>query len=160
MILFLVGLPFSGKSYYARLLAKREGDKCIDLDELIEKKFNKSPRQLFNDHGELFFRLKEFELLSSLNEKKAVVALGGGTLLYEPSRLFIMNLGCVVYLKLNPTIIKKRIDALKEKPAYYTNFEDLLKRLPIYEKASHNMLDISFMSDEKVLEELKKIYGS
>ena len=49
----------SGKSTVGKILAKKLGKKCIDLDIQIENKVGKSIEKIFENEGELKFRYYE-----------------------------------------------------------------------------------------------------
>jgi shikimate kinase len=77
----LTGFMGSGKSTVGRSLAQRLGWRFIDLDSLIEQRDGRAVSRIFAESGEAAFRTMETEaLLSSLQEPRLVVALGGGAL--------------------------------------------------------------------------------
>ena len=76
--LALVGSSGSGKSTLAAALGPCLGLPVLDLDDLIEKKTNRSTTAIFSVHGEDEFRRLESETLCSNLDKPSVLALGGG----------------------------------------------------------------------------------
>lgn len=77
----LVGMMGSGKSTIGLELAKNLIIHFYDLDQLIEKKENKTINEIFQTQGERYFRdLESHTLESFLKEqnKPCILALGGG----------------------------------------------------------------------------------
>ncbi len=76
------GLSGSGKSFFAKKLAKKLNVNCFDLDEEIEKQQNTKIADIFATKGEVFFRKCEEETFFNIvtKNKNAVIALGGGAL--------------------------------------------------------------------------------
>ena len=82
--LILMGYMGSGKTSIGKKISKILNVNFFDLDELIEKKYNKSVKNIFDDFGEIQFRKKEKEVLEKIMSKKKlfVLSLGGGTPCY------------------------------------------------------------------------------
>ena len=82
--LILMGYMGSGKTSIGKKISKILNIKFFDLDELIEKNYNKSVKNIFDDLGELEFRKKERTILEKMMSKKNlfVLSLGGGTPCY------------------------------------------------------------------------------
>ena len=64
MIIYLVGMPGSGKSVVGRELAGRLGVPFVDLDEEIEREAGRSVSQIFTEQGEPAFRAMEATALT------------------------------------------------------------------------------------------------
>ena len=87
MNIFLVGPMGSGKSSLGKKLAKSLDKKFIDTDKEIEKKENKTINEIFENHGEKYFREKEKEFLKSIpNSLNMVIATGGGIVSGQENR--------------------------------------------------------------------------
>ncbi len=71
----------SGKTYWAKQLAKQLTIPFFDLDEVIIETENKSITEIFAQCGEEAFRLKEKDALESLIDQNGsmVLSCGGGT---------------------------------------------------------------------------------
>ena len=77
--LYLVGMPGSGKSRTARRLARAIEKPVADTDKLIIDKQGMSIDEIFDTHGEAFFREIESETLLGIAERGGHgVATGGG----------------------------------------------------------------------------------
>lgn len=113
---FLIGYMGSGKSTNGRKLARSIGYFHFDLDEEIEKLVGKSINQIFSEEGEDAFRLLEHSVLVSLtNRKNIVVSTGGGTPCYYNNLQLMKNVGVIVYIKMKPESLAKRLQSAKVK---------------------------------------------
>ena len=91
----LIGMPGSGKSTVAALLAEKLGRKAIDTDAEIEKKYG-SPRDIITEKGESEFRRIETEILAEVaRESGLIIATGGGIVEREENRALLSQNGKV-----------------------------------------------------------------
>ena len=75
----LVGLMGVGKSTVGRRLAALLDTDFIDVDEEIERAADRSVSEIFEAHGELYFRAGERRVIARLVEEgHGVIATGGG----------------------------------------------------------------------------------
>lgn len=159
--IFLTGFMGSGKSTVGPILANTIGYAFVDLDHDIEERCQKSVRRIFKEDGEEFFRAREREVLEQLVKRDAlVIALGGGTLSVPAAFNLIKQSGLLVYLKVEPEELFKRLhhktdrplltdaegnrlsdEALRERLLHLHN-----RREPLYAQA-----DIIVLADEKRL---------
>lgn len=107
----------AGKSTIGPILANTLGWDYYDLDKVIEAKIGKKIKQIFEDQGEKFFRETEREVLTELSKgENLIIALGGGTIA-NPSNLKILKYsGDIVFLKVSPEEIFKRVAFKKDRP--------------------------------------------
>lgn len=69
-----------GKTTAGRELAIRLAVKFFDMDQIIEKEEGKTVKQIFEEHGEEYFRMKEDDVLRTLlDQGPSVISTGGGT---------------------------------------------------------------------------------
>ncbi|MFN5829806.1 MAG: shikimate kinase, partial [Bacteroidota bacterium] len=79
-VVYLTGFMGSGKTTVGKKLAAQLNYTFIDLDSYIEKQEGRSISELFNEHGENYFREVEHQCLQTLLKlEKLVIACGGGT---------------------------------------------------------------------------------
>lgn len=144
MILFLVGMPGSGKSTVGRQLARRLGLPFFDSDTLIEQRLGCSIREYFAQRGEDAFRDVEQQVIAELaSGPDAVVATGGGAVLRESNRHKLHSAGCVIYLRSTPEDLHRRLRHDRQRPLLQV--ADPLGRLrslhaerdPLYREAAH-----------------------
>ena len=102
----------AGKSTVARALAQRLRWRAEDIDELIEARERRPVADIFQKHGEPYFRAAEREILKLLLPlRHVVVATGGGTFMDPENRTAINIDGVSVWLDVP--------------------FEELLGRIPV-----------------------------
>ena len=109
----------SGKSTIGPILANVLGWKFYDLDKVIELNESTTIVNIFEDKGEEYFRKIESEALFRIsNEKNIVISLGGGTVAVKENLDFIKENGIVIYLKVSPEILYKRLKNKIDRPLF------------------------------------------
>jgi shikimate kinase len=97
--IYLVGFMAAGKTTVARALASRLGWAVEDIDELIEARERRPIADIFQRHGEPYFRAIEREILRLvLPLRHVVVATGGGTFMDPENRGAINMDGLSIWL--------------------------------------------------------------
>ncbi len=145
--IYLVGFMGSGKTYWGRQWAAHLQRKFIDLDEFIEKKEGISVADIFEKHGEEWFRQKEaLALRSLLDEKNLCISCGGGTPCFYDNMDFMNETGYTVYLKASPKFLLQNImkepevrpllKNMNEAEMLYFIEKKMEERRPFYEKAA------------------------
>ena len=138
----------SGKSTIGPILANVLGWDFYDLDKVIQEKKDMTIVEIFETHGEDYFRRIEEETLKSISEgEKVVVALGGGTLTSSKNLETIKNSGILVYLRVTPEILYKRLKNKIDRP--------LFKDLVLGEKSEEEFIS----KIEKLLESREVYYN-
>jgi len=153
-----------GKSTIGRLLSEKVGIKFYDIDKIIENDQSTSINEIFKKHGEEFFRKIELEKsIKYLEEKEAIIALGGGAFLNETIRKNIKINSFSVWLDLKPKFIFQRIKNIRKRPLLNNSNSEkdveeiYAKRKSIYSLADFK-IDCNFKTQDKLLEEVLKVY--
>lgn len=108
--IYLTGFMGSGKSTVGPPLAEHLGYQYIDLDQAVEKATGSSIRQIFSDRGEEEFRsLESLTLRTVSRAARVVISLGGGAVTSEDNLYFVETNGTLVYLKVPPAELVRRI---------------------------------------------------
>ena len=161
-LIVLVGMMGAGKSTIGRFLSRVIKFDFVDIDKEIEKQEGKTITNIFNEHGEKYFREKEAEIINTFSKSQnTVMALGGGAFEDEKTRKLLKKNGIVVYLKATPQTLFKRIHKEIHRPLLRKNFSVdtlafiLKKRIINYEKA-HYILETDNKTPKEVV---KKILG-
>lgn len=95
----LVGMPGCGKSTIGKIVAQRLGFEYVDLDEYIENLEGMCISDIFSTHGETYFREVEERCLKEVLKRDfVVISTGGGSVLRESNRDFLMKHSLVIYL--------------------------------------------------------------
>ena len=148
--IFLIGMMGSGKSYWAKKIAK--WNKCVgyDLDDLIEMNEEKSIPEIFSEDGEDVFRKIEAKILRWFKEKKKyVIATGGGTPCFHDNMNWMKKEGVVIWLDESIEVLVSRLTAEKAQRPLIAHLEDdqiskfvqekLVERNPIYQQAHYRL---------------------
>ena len=108
--LIFCGIKHCGKSTLGRTLARQLGIPFTDTDEMLEKRWQCSCRELFKSIGEEAFRQRETEILSELDpEIFQVISLGGGALLKEENIPILKDLGRFIWCDVDDRTAFERI---------------------------------------------------
>lgn len=128
--LVIVGMPGSGKSTVAALLAEALGKKILDTDALIEEKAGLSIPQIFASHGESGFRKLESEVMAEVGKLSGnIISTGGGCVTVEENYDLLHQNGVIVWISRDtgklardgrPISLSSDLDELyaKRKPMY------------------------------------------
>ena len=141
--IFLCGFMGCGKTTIGKILAKRTGREFIDMDKFIEEKENMTVSQIFETHGEDYFRDVEHQVCKELSEKQdLIVATGGGALTFQRNVDVIRKSATVLLISVPVEVISKRLKndttrPLLQRPDKEEAMRELYnKRLPIYTDAA------------------------
>jgi shikimate kinase len=118
MVVYLIGFMGSGKSTAGKRLANRLSWEFRDLDSEIEDRTGMSVPEIFDIHGEDYFRKEEADALRALDiSSDLVVACGGGTPCFHENMDHMNQTGLTIYLKMDPVSLKNRLtNARKKRP--------------------------------------------
>ena len=145
----------AGKSAVGRELARRLGLPRHDLDELIRLRFALSIPEIFARHGEDAFRDAETELLRKL-DRGAIVVTGGGIVLRDENVQLLRALGRTFWLDADEETLWRRASRRSTRPLLQganprARFAELLReRLPLYDAAADDRIDVSSRSVKEV----------
>ena len=132
----LVGMMGAGKSSIGRRLAGRLGIPFIDADTEIESAAGMTIPEIFEKHGEPYFRAGEKRVIARLLENgPQVLATGGGCVLDAQTRTLIGEKGVSIWLKADIDVLLKRTKRRNDRPLV-EKIKDLLPvREPFYAQA-------------------------
>jgi len=137
MVIFIIGMPASGKTTVGRKLAKSLNINFIDTDEEFERVHKVSPVEFIFKEGEHRFRKLEEKIITDISKKNnLVVSTGGGSVLSKFNR-DIFHKNYTFYLREDNEVLKDRIkntnsafkdvDKIwKQRRVYYEEFENLI----------------------------------
>jgi shikimate kinase len=129
----LVGMMAAGKSSIGRRLAARLSLPFVDADTEIESAAGMSISEIFEKHGELYFRSGEARVIARLlDQGPQVLATGGGAVMDDYTRGRIRQKGISIWLKADLDVLLKRIKRRGERPLADKINELLPLREPMY----------------------------
>ena len=154
----LLGFMGAGKSTIARGL----DPDFVDMDALLEDRLGMPIARFFEEKGEAAFRQVEEEVLADLLKTDLVVSTGGGVVISQKNRDLLKQNLDNIYLKADFETLYQRISADKDnqRPLFLNNSkEDLAaifnERQAWYEEVASKVIDVSKLSPEEIIEELK-----
>jgi shikimate kinase len=132
----LVGMMGAGKSSIGRRLAARLGIPFIDADAEIESAAGMTIPEIFDKHGEPYFRAGEARVIARLLDNgPQVLATGGGSLMDAQTRALIGEKGVSIWLRADIDVLLKRTKRRNDRPLA-EKIKDLLPiREPLYAQA-------------------------
>lgn len=161
--IYLVGFMGTGKTAVGSELAKRKKWQFVDLDDLIELKEKTTIAEIFAKEGEPYFRRLESRVLKEVSdEKKFVVACGGGIVINPQNIKTMKKTGIIICLAATPQEIFKRTCGYAHRPLLNVKgskkqIELLLKlRSPYYAQADKT-INTSEISVKEVVNRILKL---
>ncbi|MBI5807277.1 MAG: shikimate kinase [Ignavibacteriales bacterium] len=145
MRIYLTGFMTSGKSTIGPILANVLGYDFYDLDREIENIEKLTVVEIFEKHGEQYFREAESKILNELAKKdNLVISLGGGTIVNKNNFDMMKRTGKIIYLKVSPETLYKRLRHKTDRPIFKDlvlnnkNEKEFMKRISeLMEKRKH-----------------------
>ena len=162
MIVYLVGMPGSGKSTVGPELAERLGVPFVELDAEIQRSAGASVTEIFEREGEARFReLEAVALTDVATHDPSVVSCGGGVVLEPANRVLLRATGEVVFLAVPLEVLHERVRPAADRPLI-RHREDLERlyedREPLYREFAAHVVDASGPPGEvadAIVEELR-----
>jgi len=138
----LVGMMGSGKSSIGRRLAARLAIPFVDADSEIEAAAGMTIPEIFERHGQPYFRAGEARVIARLLDNgPQVLATGGGAFMNRDTRAAIAAKAVSVWLKAELEILMRRIKRRNDRPMLKTDDPAatlatlVAERYPVYAEA-------------------------
>ncbi|MEM9492910.1 MAG: shikimate kinase [Myxococcota bacterium] len=147
-VLALLGVRGAGKSTVGAALAARYGVPFIEVDHRIEQAAGLTLSEIFEMHGEAYYRRLEKEVLTRLlgGPDRTVLATGGSIVNDRDNFSMLRRRACTVWLKAEPEDHWNRViqqgDArpMAKNPHAFAELRALLTaRAPLYVTADHTV---------------------
>lgn len=159
MNIVLSGMPGSGKTTVAAVLAEKYGGAVWDTDSVIVREHG-AISDIFAKHGEEYFRNLETAAVEKVcAENGAVIATGGGCLLREENVRLLKSSGKIVYLRTQFETLLDRLNGDTSRPLLQGDARSKLAalynaRTPIYERAADITVDTDGLTPEEIAEKI------
>lgn len=138
----LVGMMGVGKSTIGRRMAARLRLPFVDADTEIETSAQMTIPEIFERHGEPYFRDGEARVIARLLDSGPVVlATGGGAFIREETRARIAAKAVSIWLRADHDVIMRRVRRRADRPLLQTADPEgtvmrlLTEREPVYSHA-------------------------
>jgi shikimate kinase len=138
----LVGMMGAGKSSIGKRLGARLGLPFVDADTEIEQAANATITEIFERHGEPYFRDGERRVIRRLlDDRPKVLATGGGAFIQPETRAAIQDGAVTIWLKADRDLILSRVRRRSNRPLLRTpdleaRIDQLIaERYPVYAEA-------------------------
>ena len=138
----MVGMMGAGKSSVGRRLAARLGLPFVDADTEIEQAANATISEIFERHGEAYFRDGERRVIRRLLDgQPKVLATGGGAFMLPETRGAIRENGVSIWLKADRDLILSRVRRRSNRPLLKSGDPEtvidrlIAERQPVYAEA-------------------------
>ncbi len=129
----LVGMMGAGKSSVGRRLAARLTIPFVDADTEIESAAGMTIPEIFEKHGEPYFRAGEARVIARLLDNgPQVLSTGGGSVTNQGTRDLIHIKGISIWLKADIDVLMKRTKRRNDRPLADRIKELMPLREPLY----------------------------
>lgn len=159
--IMLIGFMGCGKSTISAYLNKMLAMEVIEMDAFIVEREGMSINDIFEKHGEEYFRNCESNLLIELQaQNQLVVSCGGGVVLREENVAHMKKNGKIVLLQASPETIYARVKNSTDRPILNNNMniefisELMEKRKEKYLRAADIVIDTDNKTVREICEEL------
>lgn len=168
-MLFLYGPPGVGKTTLGKVLAERMNLPFVDLDRSVQNAAGCSVKDIFAKEGESGFRTRELAALKEVCAgPRAVVALGGGTLLSAEAQSLARASGTIVCLDCPPDVLRTHININPGTRPLLANgidssgkpLEDLLAARAGHYASFPRRLDVTGLSLDEMAERAETLFGA
>ena len=160
----LIGMMGTGKSKFGRQIANILKFNFYDVDHVIEKKFKMTIKELFQKHGEVFFRAIEKKTISNLilninkSKEKVIISLGGGGFDDKETRKLLLHNTYVIWLNTSIDILVQRVGDGSKRPMIKGetrhSIMQLLKKRTKYYSLCHKKIITDTLNQNQVTERL------
>jgi len=165
--IFLVGPMGAGKSTIGRLLSKELSLPFKDTDHEIEARTGADIPWIFDMEGEEGFRDRETVVIDELTQlPEVILATGGGAILREQNRRFLVSRGTVVYLETSVDQQYQRTLRDKNRPLIQQDdprgvLEKLLAiRDPLYRASADLIVSTHLGNPQAVVRKIRQFLSS
>jgi shikimate kinase len=157
----LIGFMGSGKTSTGKILAERLNFLFIDLDNIIELSLNIPVLEIFEKHGEEYFRNTETNSIKKIYvNKNCVFACGGGAIIRHENTEIIKKNSTVIFLHVSPAAAFERLKNSDDRPLlkapnrFEVIAELIKKRDSLYRRTADFIVDTDFKNPKEAADEI------
>jgi shikimate kinase len=161
--LVLIGMFGSGKTTVGKMLAQKLRYHFIDVDELIERKYQKPLQRILDELGIKGFMKEEDRTIQLLRQWHCVIAPGGSAVYYPKGMAQLKRLGPRVYLRASLTTLKKRTPDWSHRGVVCPHGKTIgalyRERLPLLRKYADYTVDTRKKSLDRIADEILALFA-
>lgn len=156
----LIGMPFSGKTTIAKEYCKKFNFNFIDLDTVIEEKFNMKLSDIVLKFGNKEFKKIEENTMLEMSGKLNVFSTGGSVIYSEIGMKHLQKISKVIFLNVDVNELKNRMNNTKmeDRAIVFENgqtFDTLfIERYPLYNKFATKVIDCNKLSIKEIVDKI------
>jgi shikimate kinase len=143
----LVGLMGCGKTSIGRRMGQKLGLSFVDSDHEIEHAHGMTVPEIWEKHGESYFRAGEVRVISRLLDRgPLILATGGGAFMNEETRANLKAKAITIWLNADLETLMKRVSRRQDRPLLKSDdpkavMQGLMDtRYPIYKSADLSVI--------------------
>ena len=162
----LIGMMGAGKTSIGRRLAQTLELPFVDADAEIEARAGMTIPELFEKHGEPYFRAGEARVIASLlAQGPQVLATGGGAWMNSETRARIDEAGVSVWLKAEIDVLLRRVRKRNNRPLLASGDPEATlralveTRYPVYALAALTVLSRDAPHDQVVADLIEALHA-
>ncbi len=167
-IIALLGVRGAGKSSVGAELAKRREVHFVEIDGLIENAAGLSLSEIFELHGESYYRKLESEALGTILSAKtpAIIATGGSIVNHQENFALLQSATCTVWLRARPQDHWNRVieqgdeRPMAENPHAYSELKALLAARERLYANSNFVVDTAEKTIDEVVHSVSEAIGN
>lgn len=155
-LIFLIGMPAAGKTYWGKQVAEGYGLQFIDLDAFVAEQEQASVAALFAMYGEAGFRERERKCLEKVIKGaggNTIISCGGGTPCFADNMKLMKNAGTVVYIEAGVPLLLDRLKdsdevrpLLRGRADLAAYLQELLDKRKLFYEQAHFILQSANIS--------------
>ncbi|BCB04714.1 shikimate kinase [Bacillus sp. KH172YL63] len=157
--LYFIGFMGVGKTTIGKRLGEVLNLPVVDMDSYIEENEGTTIKEIFNHHGESYFRDLESEALMKLSGTPAIITTGGGVVEREENRQLLRGKHQVFHLTCPFDVLWSRLEGDENRPLVQKNSKERLsslynRRLPLYESCNGFDIETKDQTVEEVVQSI------
>lgn len=155
--LVFIGMPMSGKSFYANHVSKLYNKELVEIDEEIMIYAKDTIDNIFKTKGETYFRNTESHIISKYSKRNnQAISCGGGVILNKENMVNLKQNGIIIFIDMSLELLKtcnpKRRPLLQDKKNLEKLYND---RIELYRTFQDITIEKTSFDKNTILNQLE-----
>ena len=154
--LYVIGFMGTGKSSISRRVARKLGMQFLDVDDEIERSANLPIPEIFDKHGESYFRQLEWDYIDNGHPGEGcVISCGGGLITQDGMSDLLKSKGVLLCLHASVETILARTQGNSNRPLLNVNNpKERIGKLLADRQSYYNKAHASILTDQRSIPEV------